>query len=110
MSYEQIKKLRSVDFIRYCGVKHHTFQKMVEVYSAHLAKSRIKAGRPPKLAVEDQILMTLEYWREYRTYFHIAKSWGARRIKCFAHQPTGRRCSIEKQSIPVAGQEEVASG
>lgn len=76
MSYEQIKNLRPVDFKRYCGVKPHTFQKMIEVYSEHLHKSRRKAGRPPKLAVEDQILMTLEYWREYRTYFHLAKSWG----------------------------------
>lgn len=76
MSYEQIKKLRPVEFKRYCGVKPHTFQKMVEVFAEHLSKTRIKAGRPPKLSVEDQILMTLEYWREYRTYFHIAKSWG----------------------------------
>lgn len=76
MSYEQIKKLRPVEFKRYCGVKPHTFQKMVEVFSEHLQQSRRKPGRPPKLSVEDQILMTLEYWREYRTYFHIAKSWG----------------------------------
>jgi hypothetical protein len=33
-------------------------------------------GRPAKLAVEDQVLLTLEYWREYRTLFHLAKSWG----------------------------------
>lgn len=26
--------------------------------------------------MEEQILMTLEYLREYRTYFHIAKDWG----------------------------------
>ena len=25
--------------------------------------------------MEDQLLMTLEYWREYRTYFHIGQSW-----------------------------------
>ena len=76
MSYEQLKKLRPTLFKRYCGVKPHTFQKMVELYARHLHKSRRKAGRPPKLSVEDQILMTLEYWREYRTYFHIATSWG----------------------------------
>jgi hypothetical protein len=76
MSYEQLKKLRPALFKRYCGVKPHTFQKMVEVYAKHLQKSRRKPGRPPKLSVEDQILMTLEYWREYRTYFHIATSWG----------------------------------
>jgi hypothetical protein len=75
MSYEQIKGLRSALFKRYCGVKPETFQKMVAVVSDHLAKTRIKTGRPPKLSVEDQVLMTLEYWREYRTFFHIAKSW-----------------------------------
>jgi Helix-turn-helix of DDE superfamily endonuclease len=76
MSYEQIKNLRPALFKRYCGVKPETFRKMVEVVSHHLEKTRIKTGRPPKLSVEDQVLMTLEYWREYRTFFHIAKSWG----------------------------------
>ena len=76
MSYEQIKDLRPALFKRYCGVKPDTFQKMVTVVSDHLAQTRIKTGRPPKLSVEDQVLMTLEYWREYRTFFHIATSWG----------------------------------
>ena len=34
-----------------------------------------KSGRPSKLSIEDQVLMTLEYWREYRTYFHIGVRW-----------------------------------
>jgi hypothetical protein len=76
MSYEQIKDLRPALFKRYCGVKPETFQKMVTVVSDHLAKTRIKSGRPPKLSVADQVLMTLEYWREYRTFFHLARSWG----------------------------------
>jgi hypothetical protein len=76
MSYEQIKDLLPALFKRYCGVKPETFQKMVEVVSDYLARTRIKTGRPPKLSVEDQVLMTLAYWREYRTFFHIAKSWG----------------------------------
>lgn len=29
-----------------------------------------------KLSVEDQLLLVLEYWREYRTQFHIGTSWG----------------------------------
>jgi hypothetical protein len=76
MSYEQIKDLPPPLFKRYCGVKPETFQKMVAVVAEHLAGSRIKTGRPPKLSVEDQVLMTLEYWREYRTFFHIARTWG----------------------------------
>jgi hypothetical protein len=31
-------------------------------------------GRPPKLARTDQLLMTLMYWREYRTEFHFGIS------------------------------------
>ncbi len=34
-----------------------------------------KPGRKPKLILEDQILMTLQYLREYRTYYHIGKDW-----------------------------------
>src|SRR5437762_5177554 len=75
MSDEQVKDLPPAEFKRYCGVQPQTFQKMVEVVSNHLYKKRRVSG-PTKLSVEDQVLMTLEYWREYRTFFHIAKSWG----------------------------------
>lgn len=76
MSYEQIKDLSPALFKRHCGVTPDTFQKMVATISDHLARTRAKTGRPPKLVVEDQVLMTLEDWREYRTFFHIANSWG----------------------------------
>ncbi len=76
MSYEQVKDLRPAEFKRYCGVEPETFRRMVEVVSNHLRKKRRVSGRPTKLAVEDQVLLTLEYWREYRTLFHLATSWG----------------------------------
>ena len=75
MSYEQIKDLHPAEFKRYCGVEPDTFNRMVELVSNHLAKKRRKTGRPPKLSIENQVLLTLEYWREYRTFFHLAKSW-----------------------------------
>ena len=34
-----------------------------------------KVGRKPKLIVEDQILIMLQYLREYRTYYHIGSDW-----------------------------------
>lgn len=34
-----------------------------------------KRGSPSKLLIPDQILLTLQYLREYRTFFHIAKDW-----------------------------------
>jgi hypothetical protein len=38
-------------------------------------KEKRKPGRPSKLRIEDQILLTLQYLREYRTYYHIGKEW-----------------------------------
>ncbi len=38
-------------------------------------KRKKKPGRQPKLIVEDEILMTLQYLREYRTYYHIGQDW-----------------------------------
>ena len=38
-------------------------------------KEKKKPGRKPKLNIEDQILITLQYLREYRTYYHIGKDW-----------------------------------
>lgn len=34
-------------------------------------KEKKKRGRQPKLILEDPILITLKYLREYRTYYHI---------------------------------------
>lgn len=76
MSYENIKTLSPAHFKRYCGVKPETFRRMCEVVRAERTRTQKKPGRPPKLAIEDQILLTLEYWREYPTQFHMAQRWG----------------------------------
>jgi Helix-turn-helix of DDE superfamily endonuclease len=74
MTYEQVKDLKPSQFKRLCGVQPETFEQMVRV--VHEARTEQGIGRPSKLSLPDQVLMTLEYWREYRTYFHIAQSWG----------------------------------
>ena len=73
MTYEQVKHLKPEEFKRLCGVRKETFKQMVAALDT--AKQQLKPGRPSKLSLEDQVLMTLEYLREYRTYFHIAQSW-----------------------------------
>ena len=72
MRYEDIKDWKDSDFKRLTGVKHETFKKMLSVLEQELPDF----GRPPKLSRADQLLMTLMYWREYRTQFHIAGSYG----------------------------------
>ncbi|WP_242056457.1 MULTISPECIES: IS5 family transposase [unclassified Nostoc] len=75
MTYEQVKSLKPEDFKRLCGVRPETFNQMLEVVRSQ-KRTKQKTGRPGKLCLEDQLWMTLEYWREYRTYFHIGQSWG----------------------------------
>ncbi len=41
-----------------------------------IKKSIRDFGRPLKLSRADYLLMTLMYWREYRTEFHIGVSYG----------------------------------
>ena len=45
---------------------------MVEQLKRHLSTT----GRPAKLNLEDQVLLSLSYWRGYRTLFHVATSYG----------------------------------
>lgn len=75
MTYEQLKNLKPSAFKRRCGVHHETFEQMVGILRPQLERSG-KRGGQCKLKVEDQLLIVLEYWREYRTQFHIATSWG----------------------------------
>jgi len=72
MNYETIKHLNNSDFKRLTGVQRETFIQMLAV----IEKGLRDFGRPPKLSRADQLLMTLMYWREYRTEFHIAQSYG----------------------------------
>ena len=72
MRYEDIQDWKEQDFKRLTGVRHETFEKMLAVLERELPNF----GRPPKLSRADQLLMTLMYWREYRTQFHISGSYG----------------------------------
>jgi hypothetical protein len=72
MRYEEIKDRNEQDFKRLTGVEHKTFCQMVKVLETEMPNF----GRPPKLSRADQLLMTLMYWREYRTQFHIAQAYG----------------------------------
>ena len=72
MRYETIEHLKDSDFKRLTGVQRETFELMLKVVDKGLRTF----GRPSKLSRADQLLMTLMYWREYRTEFHIAQSYG----------------------------------
>ena len=72
MKYETVKSLKEADFKRSTGVSRRVFDQMLQV----VEKGLRSFGRPPKLSRADQLLLTLMYWREYRTEFHIGLTYG----------------------------------
>ncbi len=76
MKYEIIAEYSNTQFRRITGVKRATFEKMVEILQGAYAQKHRRRGRTPKLSIEDQLLATLEYLREYHAYAHIAASYG----------------------------------
>ena len=49
---------------------------MTEILKNADQQKKVRGGRKNKLSLENQLLMVLEYIREYRTYFHISQSYG----------------------------------
>lgn len=83
MKCKKIIKLTYTEFRRLTGVKRKTFNVMIEILQTVEDKKLITGGRPSKLTLEERLLMTLEYLREYRTYFHISNDYGITESACF---------------------------
>jgi hypothetical protein len=83
MKYIHMQGLSANEFRRRTGVKKDTFRVMTIVIQQHELATKKVSGRPSKLSVEDRILMSLEYLREYRTYFHIAHDYNISESNCF---------------------------
>ena len=80
MKFENLKDYSDAKFRRVTGVKRKTFDKAVEILNAKYLEEHshnVKdSGRKPKLSMEEKLLATLGYLREYRTYAHIAMDYG----------------------------------
>lgn len=74
MDKASLERLSDEQFRRLTGLKRPVFADMIRVL--HASQRRRKGGNRRRLSLESCLLMTLEYWREYRTQFHIAHSYG----------------------------------
>ncbi len=111
MNYEDVKNLKASDFKRLCGVTKETFAAMCEMVSEY--KRARRRGRKSNLSIENQILLTLSFWREYRTLFHLGRDWHlhesnvsrlVRRIediliKSGKFSLSGKKCLLETDSL-----------
>ena len=76
---DKFEKVNEESFKRLVGVKKATFEVMVEEYKkaeVERKKEHKIGGRKPKLCEEDRVLFMLEYYREYRTLYHMGIDYG----------------------------------
>ncbi len=73
LKFIEFKDISYKEFYRWTGVKNKTFEKIVKIFKEAENQQKYYGGRKNKLLIEDRLLMTLEYWREYRTYFILEK-------------------------------------
>ena len=67
----RISKLKDNEYQQLFGVKKPTFEAMLAILNEAYEKLHKQGGRPPKLSVLDRLVITLGYYREYRTMAHI---------------------------------------
>lgn len=88
MRWENLSVRKGKDFRRLTGVKRDTFDKMISVMTAKKQESShkvtgLRRGPKPLLCVEDELLMMLMYYREYRTFLHISADFGISEAQCW---------------------------
>ncbi|WP_442922180.1 IS5 family transposase [Microcoleus sp. B4-D4] len=77
MKNQSYLNLKPDQFQRRFGIKIQTLKAMVNALEKFAVENpKDRRGRRTILTLEEQVLGSLEYWREYRTYFHIGTSWG----------------------------------
>lgn len=73
---KRINKLKEKDYQKYFGVKKEVFEKMLGILEKADEEKHKKGGRPCVLSVLDKLIITLQYYREYRTMDNIAFDYG----------------------------------
>ena len=106
MRYQKLNRFSDSEFKRLVGVPRLVFTEMVEVLEKAESLKK-KSGRPHTLAIEDQLLLTLNYLRNYSTqlelaaHYHIAESNVNRTIKKVEDALMKSRCLLyQNEALP----------
>ena len=105
--YEELKNFPAKQFRRLTGVQRETFEKMATILVEAQSKRYRKAGRKGCLSIEDKLLMALEYLREYRTYFHLGRSYGLSESACYRACKWVEDILIKSREFSLPGKKEL---
>jgi hypothetical protein len=109
MRFDSVKGLKGEAFRRLTGVQRSTFEAMAAVLFAAKRRQKAAGGKPNMLCIEDQLLMMLEYWREYRTYFHIGHAYGISESAAYRNIKWCENTLAKSESFRLPGRKAVAA-
>jgi hypothetical protein len=107
MSLDKLFVKSDEAFKRLTGVKKPTFKIMLRMLEVQYAVDHEFGGKPSKLTLESKLLMALEYWREYRTYFHIGNSYGCSESQAFRSIKWVENTLIKSGKFALPGKNEL---
>ena len=93
MEIQEFEEMPEELFRRLMGIRKRTFVEMASVLQTAEAQRKARGGKPNHLTVATRLVMTLEYWREYRTYLHIGHSYGVSERRPIAIFAGAKTCS-----------------
>jgi len=73
---EKIKGLKESGYQSLFGVKKEVFDKMLFVLERAQAELHMRGGKPPTLSVLDKLIITLDYYKDYRPMHRIGFDYG----------------------------------
>jgi hypothetical protein len=109
MRFDSVKELKGEVIRRLTGIQRNTFEAMAAVLSDAKCKQKAAGGKPNTLSVENQLLMVLEYWREYRTYFHIGQAYGISESAAYRNIKWCENTLAKSKSFRLPGRKAVAA-
>jgi hypothetical protein len=70
---ERISNMQPSKYKEIFGIEKYVFDRLLRLLIlADVFQRKSNAGRKSQLSVLDKLVITMQYWREYRTYRHIA--------------------------------------
>jgi hypothetical protein len=108
MKWHEIENYKPEAFKRLTGVSKDTFavicSEAIRLGSSSTRKIKgAKRGRKPKLSIENQLLMLLMYYREYRTFLHIAGDYGISESHCWRIITALEKTLIKRKKFHLPG-------
>jgi hypothetical protein len=114
MRWQTAKTYKGPQFKRLIGVERATFDTMVSELkrlkppSKHKVAGK-KRGPKPTLSAADEVLMTLMYYREYRTFFHLGSEFGLSEAQCWRVVTATEKILIQSPLFHLPGKKKLVT-